>query len=100
MFRIVAVAAVLALGACAGNVKPIEAHEFTPHGVFSATMSREQAAAECALMAQQAARQAQASGAPGTLPQLYGTPPGVLRAALDTLRGCMYAKGYRWDTPR
>lgn len=90
----------LLLSACVQNVKPLEITEFTPHGRFQPTMSVEQAALECQLVAEQAGRQAAASGLPGTLPTIYGPAPGVNRAIFDTLQTCMAAKGYLWTTPR
>lgn len=97
---ITSLASTLFLSACAQNVKPIEITEFTPHGRFPPTMSVEQAGLECKLMAEQAGRQASASGVPGTLPTIYGPAPGVTRAIYDTLQTCMAAKGYGWNTPR
>lgn len=100
MFRIAALTAALAAGACATPIKRVEPDEFAPHGRFPTTAVREQAFLECRLQAENAGRQMLGSGVPGALPTLYGPPPLVLRAVYDTMRVCMAARGYGWDTPR
>ena len=100
MVRMTVLAAALAAAGCATPFQRVEPAEFSPHGRFAPTMGREQAFLECKIVAEQAGRMAAASGAPGTLPQLYGVPPGVVRAVLSTQETCMASKGYRWDTPR